>query len=1072
MPLRMPNQTIRKSCSVDSPVSAIAEIMVIICASLLGSLLFAWLAYRFIPVHDPVDVVGFPLIAGYSERSEQIFFYVFVLSTGVLGWVGVQCFSRFRFPVSGFVRIVPFLLIWLFFANFEQHAMFAFCTAAGAFWVGAKFSQTRDPNIGVVAFLGFLTVFGTHGGFRWQFLLELVNAPMILGVLLIATFVWFGLRQYLVTGVAFTKSFCSATRIWFREHRAASILILLSAVLAMSSRNLRIIIVVTTVCVFLGASTSNSSSRFRLLYTPQSLFVLALALLELKMIQLLPTWWPSRGGAAVCLSLLHGTSLFLFSTMVGLYANSNVPALRDLYECRLNATGWRKTWLCPVLIISFALLSFCNIWAGICLTAVILSILFRWPISRSRTATGLILGGTLLATFIPPVVVDRSIDPHHDGMILSAIWEFETGRKLFSEVSILRCYHFFVALLSRQLLPPTVAAYHLALQLLGFLAVGGAAALAYAWTRSAAWSVATALLLLSCAQADPFLFTYHSRDGILLWVGAFAIEFLRSKSSMRWLWPLLLGCLSAVAGYDCIAPLVPALALAVMFLPPITRVTSRTSYRLVGRLLTVGWVVTLTIGTPTLLLALWQGYESAIEYWKLFVDNANNLSAFYGRPILPGPSMRLAALGTGVLGAWSIAGIYGWKEMGNRKRVLWMFLLVYVFLLFHRGLGRSSVSHLKCVVLPSCIMISLGLFEVISYFRRRGRRGNLTDRTFVGLALASYLAWLMPFSFSSPLVLRKVNSLPREERFEIVDEIRNFSRGRRLAWGNRLDRFVLENVREDQTLWPVEIGIANYMYQRHNPTRHAIASYMCSPAEQRIAVRSMQKNPPSIVFFEQWKIDRVPFELRYYVISQYLFRNYRPSERVQYWIPNDGSWKGFVEFPEELNLDFQLGHLPITWGQRRSPLLSPRAKMKREVLRWQPAKADVTNTHNGSSRGIRQWNCDTQPFQPLDFNYIHLTCTCTFERQLPSKESQLHLEFAPTGQSFDENNRMIFTAIPDGRQHTYLIPVGCSPAWSWRLNINRLRITGPEGLSISQPDSELWLIDEQRSQGADIETIH
>ena len=1048
----------------------------LICASLFGSAAIACLAFRFIPAHDPVDVVGVPLITGYSERSEQIFFYVFVASALALGWIGRAYIGRNRLLAADLVGLGPFLLMWLYCANFGMHfaATFVFSSAAAAFWAGARISPTHDATMGAVALSGFALVMLTHGAAFWPFIAALGGPPVIAGALLIALLVLIGFRKRLAAALTSARSAGTAVKAWCHVHRAASLWIALGTILAVSGPDERIIVIGTSLCVLLGASIRDWSQRF-VWCTPQALAALAIAMLQGDLISWLPPWSFKPAAASFLSSALYGLALFLFSTTIGLYFNTHVFAFRDLREHRLSVPPWRESWLYPALIVSCALLCFYSFWTGFCLTALVVCILFRRPVSRANPTTGMLIGAALLVTFIPIVDGIRALDPFHDGQVLSAVWEFETGRTLYSEVAILRSFEFFVALIARQLLPPTVDGFHLAFDSLGLLGAGGAAALAYAWTRSAAWSLSTAVLMVYCAQPDLWPGSFTGRDGILLWVAAFSIEFLRSRSWRRWLWPPLLGSLAAAVGFDCFAPLVAALSIGALFMPPAAPAGAITPIQPVGRLLTGAWVALLAVAAPTLIIALWQGVQPAIDYWGLFMDNAANLNASYGAPIpnedgtwwrlwagvavfeawsVNGMRIMLAAFGLGILASWSVAGVCGWNDMENRKRSFWAFMGLYVFLLFHRGLGRSGVGHMTCVVLPSHVMISLGLFEAVSYFRRRGYRSTLTDRTLIGLSLAACLAWSMPFSFGSPLALRNVvGSLEPQDQFATVPS--NEINTSRIA----IDEFVLERVDTNQTLWPIETGIANYMYRRHNPTRHAIAFCICSPAEQRIAVRSMQQNPPPIVFFEHYLIDRIPFELRYYVISHYLFRHYRPDERVGYLTPNDGDWSGFVDPPVELNLEFELGRLPIAWGERRSPLLKPSAKIDSELLRWQRASSKATVARDGVAQDLA-WECHMQPLKPLNFNYLHLTCACTFDGPVAPVKPQLHLEFGPPGGRFDEWNRMSLAAIPDGRQHTYLIPVGCSPAWSWRQAIDRLRITGPEGVSISKPETELWFIDE------------
>ncbi|MAG92204.1 MAG: hypothetical protein CMJ48_00415 [Planctomycetaceae bacterium] len=83
----------------------------------------------------------------------------------------------------------------------------------------------------------------------------------------------------------------------------------------------------------------------------------------------------------------------------------------------------------------------------------------------------------------------------HDGQILSAVCEFETGKTLYTQVFPLRSFQFFISWLGRHLLPRTVEGYFLVGQLLAFLPLVGGSLLGFAWTRSLRWGLATALVL-------------------------------------------------------------------------------------------------------------------------------------------------------------------------------------------------------------------------------------------------------------------------------------------------------------------------------------------------------------------------------------------------------------------------------------------------------------------------------------------------------------------------------------------------------------------------------------------------
>ena len=81
------------SCaSGDERLAPLLSASLIVAGAILAGLLAALAFARLSPLNDPVDVVGVPLLTGYSESVEQWSFYTYVLTTLVLAGT----LSRFR----------------------------------------------------------------------------------------------------------------------------------------------------------------------------------------------------------------------------------------------------------------------------------------------------------------------------------------------------------------------------------------------------------------------------------------------------------------------------------------------------------------------------------------------------------------------------------------------------------------------------------------------------------------------------------------------------------------------------------------------------------------------------------------------------------------------------------------------------------------------------------------------------------------------------------------------------------------------------------------------------------------
>ena len=278
-----------------------------------------------------------------------------------------------------------------------------------------------------------------------------------------------------------------------------------------------------------------------------------------------------------------------------------------------------------------------------------------------------------------------------------------------------------------------------------------------------------------------------------------------------------------------------------------------------------------------------------------------------------------------------------------------------------------------------------------------------------------------------------------------------------------LDRLVSKN----EYLWATDVGIANYIQRRHNPTRHAQMLCISSPNEQRIAVADLKRHPPSVVLWEWLAIDSVDGFTRQYIIANHILRNYRPEGilpdlfKRPYAVPTEPGWPGLDRVTAEFAPPQDLHRLPDIWGRFRWPRISSRIVSRHQLGNWMPADS------NASSDGEHAcWRIEEE-LAPRDFNYLLLEFAVgpspkTSARSPRSRWPVATLEFS-SEEEFDENSRTTFDCSPDGQKHIYLVPIGCHPCWTWRSVIRQWKLSVSDNSLVTALSVWAYEIDDLRS---------
>lgn len=583
--------------------------------------------------------------------------------------------------------------------------------------------------------------------------------------------------------------------------------------------------------------------------------------------------------------------------------------------------------------------------------------------------------------------------------------------------------------------------------------------MAFAWTRSLYWSLATGLVIATCQDMD-------SRQGLHLWLAAAGLESLRSHDRRKWGWLTLLGCLSGLLGYDAFVPFVAGAVVAVFFVPAKRPRFMQPNNGLAIHLMTPLILLGSIVGSLTLLLVFWQGSGSAASYWRSLLVYSGNYNAACGLPVAWNREAEgtLLTSSLSMLGMWTAAGVFAWSRMNDVRRRIWIFVVVSCFFHLHRGLGRSDAEHLGGAVYLTLVLASLALFEVAGILRRRGWRNPWTNRKTIALSMALLAAWRIPHELGTPLtVYETFRSLSQRETMDL---------GR--------DDFVLERVGPEDSLWAIDHPIANYAHRRHNPVRQQTAFSIVSPNEQRAAVAALRRDPPKLIPWptgggvgrirlrgtkERYLagVDGIATPLRYYIISQYVYHHYQPSPHSGYLEPSGAEWRGELLLEPEFLGIIDLKRLPLAWGKNRWPLRPDRVIGRQRLGGWRPerdrAEDGSTPTDSAFSIAVPRWEWVGVIDSRL-YNYLVVEFVCR-ERTGGADHVTISLEFAPKDE-YEPQSRLTFEAACDGVARRYLIPVGCSPGWSWRPSIERIRLVAPKGTRLAEIEASCLRVDDLR----------
>ncbi|SFI28902.1 DUF2339 domain-containing protein [Planctomicrobium piriforme] len=984
-----------------------------VCRPLLGLLLGifcglgAMVAVARLPIPDPIDVVGVPLVKGYSEKAEHLAFYAFL----VVVVAAVPACRRLvdKLPSAWISALFAIILWWWLLSEVLGHksmlALLVCLAAVGGVMVWLRLPSQRS----VLMWLIPVCLWG------WTF----QHAPLPL-VDVSHFFVWPVLVATLGLAIALHRNSGRSSEIWAWVAPVTALAMLFGDFFLHRGQMSPALPGIFAVLAGADAGVQQKLKEWigRAPWLALLIFIVALAGLRMNPYDwLLPQ--------LVVNASMIGLMILVASAARGERGDTGgvIAVCKDWFPCAAGLLGIYVVW---------QLWS----WFGLLMSGLLLTL---WMAQRHRQI-GLNrawLPALLLAVAaLPGIGWTFTLDPFHDGQQLSAVWEFEQGRKLYSEVFPLRGAGFFGVWLSWLILPPTLGSSHLCDFLCVPLMMSGASLATFAWTRSASWSLAAGLLL------SPWMYGSGGefREGVFLCLLALTMFCLTSNSKWRWLWCVPIGVASLLAGFDVMASIIPPMAAAVLLsrLPP--RGNTTLFQALLSGATRAGWIAFLPVIAFACLIAAWQGVVPALTYWTLFLDDSKYLNAFFGLPMselqLRWQQILLSLAGLGLfVGGCTLA----WPQMSESRRRLAVLIASSFAMYAHRVLGRSDAVHLEMIL---CLVYLIWLFNVfagVRFLARHNVAGIRNRLQLAGLLLAAGIVWQLRGLPSNPLAF--ISALRRAPSTETVI--------------SPPVPEILERIPAGQFLWPVEYGIGNYLYQRLNPTRHAIAYSIGTPNEERRVVENLREFPTPVILWDWAKIDEIDGLVRHYPIAMSVLRTYQPvleefeGDVPLIAVPADSSWTGVDELPEGFLPNQKLGLLAGKWGELRWPRLQEQILKQEELQNW---------TQSTPEEGKRHWEW-SGVIAPRSFNYLLLTMTAVRSEISTEIETTATLRFAPAT-LLEKEPQITFQVFADGKRRTYLIPIGCHPGWTWRPQIRRLQLSTPANVRLSLQSARLYDIDE------------
>jgi hypothetical protein len=395
------------------------------------------------------------------------------------------------------------------------------------------------------------------------------------------------------------------------------------------------------------------------------------------------------------------------------------------------------------------------------------------------------------------------------------------------------------------------------------------------------------------------------------------------------------------------------------------------------------------------------------------------------------------------------------RRWGSWNWVLFL-LLIANMLLYNRGVVSGSVqssalragSHLTPVLLLALLTS-----------HRSGACANLPE---VSTAAVLSLALLLPTPVhpaEDRTLVDVMNRVPMKNRVEIPS-----------SWvQSGIERIgpiflpseqasslaeVVEFLGKAESFWDFTDHGALYFLSGHlSPTRFYATHHVVTSENQREVIADLARRPPRYVIFRSgtyWDaIAGVDRTLRSFMVSEYLLKNYHLAEEVGgFTLLERGAP---LSFPVPLMFRVDLGHVPFLWGRDRTHALEalhPSSATKwvfssGKLDGWQPVQDVLVPEVQTDGWFMLTAGSDPQ-VQNLDLVLDPRSVTYLVLRMCVEGETEgslnAQLFWRLDDREFVQERSVLFSVVPDGQDHVYLLRLASFPGWTWSGPITGLRL--------------------------------
>ncbi len=373
------------------------------------------------------------------------------------------------------------------------------------------------------------------------------------------------------------------------------------------------------------------------------------------------------------------------------------------------------------------------------------------------------------------------------------------------------------------------------------------------------------------------------------------------------------------------------------------------------------------------------------------------------------------------------------KKWDERSWII-LILLVANLILYNRTIvgGQLYSSHLQ----DGSHFGPLLLLTMLP----RGKQG----KAFLLIALVGMLVIPTPLNNGRTL-LEVIRKLPEKNRISVPEKwvLSNQSRVGFIYLPIEqevlLSRLVDFLSRSDSFWDFTDHGLLYFLVGRLSPTRFYATHHVITWADQYEVIAALEKEHPAYVLYRSgtgWDaiagIDRT---VRSHLVSEYLLKNYHFYARIgdfvviQRGIPED--------FPQPLTFKVDLGYMPLVWAEY--PICGEELTAI-SLDNWQVnEEMQIEAADEGwgiIAKGPNGWLVSS------GLTIIPQSVKCLKIRmQIDSRTSDVKARvfWRSDNEGFSEERSLLFRVIPDGKEHSYIIPLSSFPGWAWSDDITALR---------------------------------